>query len=46
MTLYLMIQNQMKVLFDYDALREALSKYKTGEWKNDYKNITSKGEND
>ena len=32
--------------FDYDALREALSKYKTGEWKNDYKNITSKGEND
>ena len=32
--------------FDYDALRESLSKYKTGEWKNDYKNITSKGEND
>lgn len=32
--------------FDYYALREALSKYKTGEWKNDYKNITSKGEND
>lgn len=32
--------------FDYYALRESLSKYKTGEWKNDYKNITSKGEND